>query len=570
MDRRTKCEYPVDSSTAAIAHWHEKLNLPISNTLDPFTQSPDDLTLPDFPAGQAVSGNAATGNMESNMGGDDMNMDWEFGLNDGNPMDFWNSRAWNLTPTEVQALSSNITSKGPPIADMILPAVSTEALNSGYHDSDFLADVTADYQPTNIGSTTELHDTLSSPIVDQSSNLEPGSKVLPASPPVRTNTRKPSETPKTRTSSINARHTSPKTNAPRLRASKAPSARHSASPQLGSSAILASPDGSRKTSPGQSNAFSETNSPSDSSSTPPSTAPEEVSSKEIFSVSDIMKVICDYPKQMLRHNFWSPFVHHRHYRCSLGGLSEPMAVALCCVSANLQNAESSLPFLCNLISTERERIVSEFPTKSANLENAVAALHAMCIYQIETILVFRSQKSVKQQLSNAELYHHFLLKMTRRLCQEHTGKVLLKDNDAISWQTWTIIETLRRTAFLVDMVNELSHHSNALNLVYYEPLDPSLILDMPLPSPDSMWRATNEDEWIAARDSSGWKGSGVLTMREAMNRSATESFSSGGLQGRVGKRDNIEQISNLIISSAMLLRQRHGRQQPQLSLQATV
>ena len=100
-------------------------------------------------------------------------------------------------------------------------------------------------------------------------------------------------------------------------------------------------------------------------------------------------IICDYPKQILRPTFWPPFVHHRHYRCSQGGLAEPIAIALCCVSANLQSVESSLPFVRKMIENEREGLVNDFPLKSENLEDALSALHAMCIYQIETILAFR-------------------------------------------------------------------------------------------------------------------------------------------------------------------------------------
>ena len=217
-----------------------------------------------------------------------------------------------------------------------------------------------------------------------------------------------------------------------------------------------------------------------------------------------MRAVCNYPKQMLRPKFWSPLVHHRHHRRSQGGIAELIAIALCCVSVNQQSAESSFPFLCNLIKTDRERLVKEFPSKSESIKDAMAALHAMCIHQFEIILGFRSQKPVKSQLSSAELHHHFLLQMTRRLRQKRLKNLSSKDNTAVKWQTWTAMETMRRTAFLVKMVNERSYHAKELDLVYYDPLHPWSVMDMPLPASEIMWRALNEREWAAARDASGW------------------------------------------------------------------
>ena len=291
-----------------------------------------------------------------------------------------------------------------------------------------------------------------------------------------------------------------------------------------------------------------------STSQPSRTVP--IQTTKLLSVDEITTVICHYPNQLLRETFWSPFVHHRHYRCSQGGLAEPIAVALCCVSANQQRVESSLPFVCKMINDERERLVNEFPTKSESLEDALAALHAMCIYQIVTILATQSQKSVEQKISSAQLYHHFLLKMTRRLCQEHFEGASLKDDTASEWQSWTIAETLRRTSFLVSMVNELSYHIKSINRVYYESLHESLVMDMPLPAPDSMWRALNEDEWRAARDSTGWIGNDVMTLRSALDKLDAAAGSEKS-ESQLGRPDNIQQISNLIISGARNLRREH-------------
>lgn len=518
---------------------------------------PDDLASIDITSTNGQSG-YVPGHIESTLADDGMNMDWETGLNDASPMEFWNTGAWNLTQAEMEAVSTNAMHKLPSSSNLIVPgAIPTATASQQLGDSDFLAGLAADYNLGSVNNASPNGEPLS-PISATRSNLGPVPETHPA---VSTHDGKGTgKSPKTNNSSTTEIHVPANVDTPRLRVSDSPTVRRSEtsiSSTAGSPAVQTSRDKSRRASPEATDAFP---SPRSFSSSPPVMALEAIQSSGSFGVNEIMKVICDYPKQMLRPNFWSPFVHHRHYRCSQGGLAEPIAIALCCVSANQQYVDSSLPFLCNLINTERQRLVNEFPTKSENLEDAMAALHAMCIYQIETILVFRSRRSVKTQLSSAELHHHFLLQMTRRLCRKHLECLSLKDNTAIDWHTWTTAETLRRTTFLVDMVNELSYYSKALELVYYEPLHPSLVLDMPLPAPDSMWHALNEREWTAARDASGWTGADVLTLRDSMTGSNEGGSSADGRSPSLGgKHDNIQSISNLIISSARHLGQQSQR-----------
>ena len=317
--------------------------------------------------------------------------------------------------------------------------------------------------------------------------------------------------------------------------------------------ILDSPQESRRTSIIASNLSLKDNAVSSPSK--PSARSWAGQNSGLFDVDEITNAICGYPRHMLRPKFWSPFVHHRHYRCWPGGLAEPIAIALCCVAAGLQSVESSVPFICKIINDERDNLINDFPTKSRNPEDAIAVVHAMCIYQIETITAFRSQKPVKGRVSSTELYQHFLLKMTRRLCQQSIEKISLKDNTATSWHCWTMAESLRRSTFLVYMVNELSYHTNALNGEYYESLHESLLLDMPLPAPDSMWRASTEEDWVAAREATGWTGTGVLTLSSSMDRLEAVAGGLGRSSESEGtSSDNIQQISKLIISTARHLR----------------
>ncbi|KAL8941764.1 MAG: hypothetical protein Q9216_002049 [Gyalolechia sp. 2 TL-2023] len=564
-DRHSDCEYPLDSSATAVPQWHRDLAIPLSPNPASLVTLPEDLTSADVTTTNGRLGNVP-GHMESMLVDDGINMDWEMGLNDGNAIGFWNTPAWNLTQAETDAL---FTSSVHNVPSSTLPgAIPSTTAGQPLGDSDVLASVAADYPLANMDNAS-LYGAPLSPISVTRSSLGAFLETRPASS--NRNRKSTGKGPKTNNLSPPEIHVPADLHTTRPGVPDSPILRGSETvvfPTPGAPAVQAPRDKSRRVAVEATDAFP---TPRSHSSSPPVMALEEGQSSDPFSFNEILKLICDYPKQMLRPNFWSPFVHHRHYRCSQGGLAEPIAIALCCVSASQQFVESSLPFLCNLINTERQRLVNEFPTKSENLEDAMASLHAMCIYQIETILVFRSQRSVKTQLSSAQLHHHFLLQMTRRLCQKHLEYLLSKDNTAIDWQTWATVETLRRTTFLVDMVNELSYHARALELVYYEPLHPSLVLDMPLPAPDSMWRALNEGEWAAARDASGWTGAGVFTLRDSTIGSDTGGSRADGRRSSSleGKHNDAQPISNLIISSAKHVGQQQSQRFPAMPFKVT-
>jgi hypothetical protein len=138
---------------------------------------------------------------------------------------------------------------------------------------------------------------------------------------------------------------------------------------------------------------------------------------------------------------------------------------------------------------------------------------------------------------------------TRCICQCHSGILKSLDNSTIEWGAWTIAETLRRTIFLVNVINELSSMTKALNRHYYEPLDEAFVLDMPLPAPDSMWQAGGPSEWAVARDATNWTGEDILTLRTVLER--LQGAHSPRLDGN--DRENLPSVSRLIISCA-----RHG------------
>ena len=101
---------------------------------------------------------------------------------------------------------------------------------------------------------------------------------------------------------------------------------------------------------------------------------------------DLISVIRSYPRLMVRDDFCSPCIHHRLYRCSKPGMAEPLGIALVCVSSYVSAVASSKSFVRNMIDGQRERLVSEFNATGATSETRLAALHAMCMYQIIDLL----------------------------------------------------------------------------------------------------------------------------------------------------------------------------------------
>ena len=550
LDRHTICEYPIDSSTAALSQLskHNQQNIE-DPTISAQASIPESFMMSQ--TNLETSNGLGMGTMPDPMGPvvvDDVNMDWEPGLDD-DALNFWEFGPWNSNST-----------------DSVLPQMTKLDFPWTFPSQDANGQLPDFRVPSIIGNVSDLGD---------KNMFQPREE--PLSP--TSSTRSGSEA----ASTILSRNSNKRSrtgdgfdsmgfaNAQRQAPSQSHSSRNSISDrtfgQQSDPAFSFTPTSSigapDLTGPLQTSlAALDSSLKSHGSSLPsPPRFPMRslmANGSGLFSMSDIMNVICDYPKHMLRPNFWSPFVHHRHYRCSQGGLAEPIAIALCCVSASRQSVESSNPFVCRMINDQRENLVNDFAAKAENLEDAIAVLHAMCIYQIETILTYRMQKGVKPRSSNKDLYHHFLLKMTRRLCEQHTEGIALKDNNSISWTCWTMAETLRRTAYLVDMVNELSYHTGALAEIYYEPLQESLLQDMPLPAPESMWRSLNEDEWQEARDATGWTADGVVTLGKSLERldNRESALMNGGFDVEGRKSDNFQHISKLIISSAKHLKRK--------------
>ncbi|KAH8811363.1 hypothetical protein F5884DRAFT_854716 [Xylogone sp. PMI_703] len=247
------------------------------------------------------------------------------------------------------------------------------------------------------------------------------------------------------------------------------------------------------------------------------------------SITHLIEFTRKYPVLMLEKDFWPPFIHSNLYRCSEGGVAKQLAIALSCFGAKINCLQSGTDFIALLLNRERDQVIKEFPTFKC-LKDAVAGLHALCIYQIAGLFDECALKRSKSEMTSAQLYHTYLLKITRQLY--HRYKALIFDTSGSSWNSYQASETLRRTIHLVNVINILSYRSNALIAHYYEPLfmnpeehygaslDSNAILDIPLPSSDTQWKACSSDKWNAARtkdeEMEQWASRGKPTLRKLM------------------------------------------------------
>lgn len=157
--------------------------------------------------------------------------------------------------------------------------------------------------------------------------------------------------------------------------------------------------------------------------------PPQLDANEVSDGQDLISVIRSYPRLMLRTDFWSPCIHHRLYRCSKSGMAESLGIALVCVSSHMSAVASSNDFVRNMVDRQREKLVSEFNTPGTSPETSLAALHAMCVYQILDLLDWEPlepdpsvtagaeqrgsvEGGAKSAFGAAELHQSFLLKVS--------------------------------------------------------------------------------------------------------------------------------------------------------------
>jgi hypothetical protein len=91
--------------------------------------------------------------------------------------------------------------------------------------------------------------------------------------------------------------------------------------------------------------------------------------------------------------------------------------------------------------------------------------------------------------------------MIRKFAQRHRQDLINDFANPVptEWTHWSFIETLRRTIFLVQVINVMSTRLQKQDVFFYETLDDDLILDMPLPAAAPLWEASGEQQWLFLR-----------------------------------------------------------------------
>jgi len=132
--------------------------------------------------------------------------------------------------------------------------------------------------------------------------------------------------------------------------------------------------------------------------------------------------------------------------------------------------------------------------------------------------------------------------MARIFRKNHTRQLCLNSVTNPDWLTWLVAETVRRTLFLVHVINILtSLDENARPSYYFEQLDDVHIRKMQLPAPDELWEARSTQEWEEKWERLGWTNLGGETLEEVMSEEGMKSWKnsnkSPGLEGSAGLRD---------------------------------
>lgn len=99
--------------------------------------------------------------------------------------------------------------------------------------------------------------------------------------------------------------------------------------------------------------------------------------------------------------------------------------------------------------------------------------------------------------------------MARHLYDLHKDALLVHHEHENDWTRWKFTESLRRNIFFVHIISILGGRARARKLTeeYVESLGNEMVLHLPLPAPEYMWRAGSEEEWLLAREQ-------ALTARE--------------------------------------------------------
>lgn len=245
-------------------------------------------------------------------------------------------------------------------------------------------------------------------------------------------------------------------------------------------------------------------------------------SYQMNSNKDLAKMLLEFPQMMARPGGkYPPFVHHRLYRCEEGDVLKPLAIAFCFVAALNAAFPSGKGFVHSLMNAERDQLLKGFRLLRESELEMIATVHAICVYQIMGFFDDSSPDSARF----AELQQPFFLRMARRFVASYMPQLRSSYDDSDysepAWEKWISTETVRRTFFLIHIINVIACRTEKQNPYFYEELDDDLVMDLPLPAPEKIWKANSAAEWKSALEEElqgGWQA----------NRTASMNFSGNG------------------------------------------
>lgn len=139
--------------------------------------------------------------------------------------------------------------------------------------------------------------------------------------------------------------------------------------------------------------------------------------------------------------------------------------------------------------------------------------------------------------------------MTRRFAQNHAGGNDFPTTKEADWLQWLVAETVRRTIFLVNIINLLAGCENTATTHYFEPLDDNLILDMAPPAPNALWEARTAESWRATREKLAREEGNEQTLRAVLSSANFQQVTEAGKEN-MGLSDSAE-LANLVIGCAV-------------------